>query len=760
MNCASPLEIRYDFAEAAHLYSHHPLVQGSYPAVMAQAFEMAVKGQWADAAAQFSAAASSQYAYSANLHAGLCHLINNQLVAAAEAFENAGRIEFDTFDLHLYSGIVDHLLGLKSKANGRWWAARQIEKNDTINALAMKYFRDGLHPEASALYPLCRGKGIDVGCGSHKVHAKAIGIDITPPDRHGNAGCENGRMSQADLVASGDALPIRDETLDYVVARHNLEHYDDPILALMEWQRVLKPGGALGLVVPDQRYRNTIQLDPTHKHVFTPSSLRRILELMKGFDIIYMDALVCRWSFLCVAQKRPEAAMQRLDYAALLHDYEAGLVRHQAMIYRQTGFDALAEQCEQYIHKSLQKLGSFIEQHVSQPDKTTTIGQSTITPVADQNHAIGLEVQPSKSAAPRVGTGPLYLGLVRGDGYGWGVCSRYLIQELSKILPVVVVNTDDGTSENSCLDGTLFQALMNIDFDPTFPKARGRHNFGYAFFENELTQRSVDNARCYDLVLGGSTWNRERMLERGIPNCGVLIQGIDPEIFYPIESPAASDRFAIFSGGKFELRKGQDLVLRAVKIMQDKYPDVWLVNCWYNLWPGSTRLMSYSRHIRFQHLDGEPWINTMQRTYAENGLDPGRIITHELVPQKVQRELYAATDIGLFPNRCEGGTNLVLMEYMACAKPVIASNSSGHKDIVNDGNALLLNHLTPFNVVDAKGELIGRWQEPSLDELVSRLEYAYHHRHEIKRFGRQAGEDLKKFTWARSARQLIELMGG
>gem|GEM_PF-1774839 len=352
----------------------------------------------------------------------------------------------------------------------------------------------------------------------------------------------------------------------------------------------------------------------------------------------------------------------------------------------------------------------------------------------------------------------LYLGLVQGEGYGWGVCSRYLIQELSKIRPAAALNPNEQSNENQFLPGTLFQALINVDFDPMFPKARGERNFGYTFFENELTERSKKNARQYDLVLGGSGWCRERMLEKGISNCAVLIQGIDPELFYPIQEDAEADRFVIFSGGKFELRKGQDLVLRAVKIMQDKHPDVWLVNCWYNLWPASTRLMRYSPHIRFEHHENETWRETMLRTYAENGLESRRIITHELLPQARQRDLFAQTDIGLFPNRCEGGTNLVLMEYMACAKPVIVSNTSGHKDVVTERNAMLLNRLRPFNIADAKGALIGRWQEPSLDEIVAQLEYAYHHRAELKQYGRQAGEDLKQFTWGHSTRKLLEII--
>jgi glycosyltransferase involved in cell wall biosynthesis len=249
------------------------------------------------------------------------------------------------------------------------------------------------------------------------------------------------------------------------------------------------------------------------------------------------------------------------------------------------------------------------------------------------------------------------------------------------------------------------------------------------------------------------------MLEKGIRNCDILIQGVDTGLFYPVRRQPPEDKFVIFSGGKFELRKGQDLVLRALKILQEKYADIWLVNCWYNLWPVSTRLMEYSSHIRFKYQDGEPWQQMMQRTYLENGLDAARIITFDLLPQQKQRDLYAQTHIGVFPNRCEGGTNLVLMEYMACAKPVIASDTSGHKDVLTAQNAVRLSNMQNFNLVGSDGALVGRWQEPSLDELVAHIEYAYHHRDEIRRIGSIAGEDMKRFTWKHSARRLIHLMG-
>jgi glycosyltransferase involved in cell wall biosynthesis len=351
----------------------------------------------------------------------------------------------------------------------------------------------------------------------------------------------------------------------------------------------------------------------------------------------------------------------------------------------------------------------------------------------------------------------LYLGLVCGNNYGWGVCSQYLIEELSRKTKCHVLSEADGTATNSNLNGKCFQALTTGDFFAMFEQARGKENYGYTFFENELTTRSVENAKKYDLVLAGSTWCRNRMQEKGITNAAVLIQGIDPDIFYPIAEDKDTDRFVIFSGGKFELRKGQDLVLQAVKILQQKYADIILVNCWYNKWPASTKLMGYSQHIKFEYQD-KPWQDLMQHTYVLNGLDASRIRTLDLVPNQMQRDIYKQTDIGIFPNRCEGGTNLVLMEYMACARPVIASNTSGHQDIVTEENALLLDDLRDISITGPDNQLIARWQEPSVDELVAQIEYAYHHREEIQKVGKKAGQDLQQFTWGHSAKHLLDLL--
>ena len=164
---------------------------------------------------------------------------------------------------------------------------------------------DENHPERMALLPYCElGKGIDVGCGHRKTHDNCIGVDLTPGGQKGRYGCVSGRVSQADICTSGDDLHMfEDGELDFVVARHNIEHYVDVIKTLQEWKRVIRDGGTMAIVAPDESDIKTIALDPTHYHAFTPESFTRYIDLIGGFNILKCETLLPKWSFIIVCER-------------------------------------------------------------------------------------------------------------------------------------------------------------------------------------------------------------------------------------------------------------------------------------------------------------------------------------------------------------------------------------------------------------------------------------------------------------------------
>lgn len=48
-----------------------------------------------------------------------------------------------------------------------------------------------------------------------------------------------------------DIAVVADNTYDFILSSHNLEHFANPIKALKEWRRITRAGGGLILVLPD-----------------------------------------------------------------------------------------------------------------------------------------------------------------------------------------------------------------------------------------------------------------------------------------------------------------------------------------------------------------------------------------------------------------------------------------------------------------------------------------------------------------------------
>src|SRR4051812_39317944 len=89
-----------------------------------------------------------------------------------------------------------------------------------------------LSPEELALLT---GRGIDIGCGNDPVNGAVECFDVP----HGDAN---------DILSY-----IRDrECYDFVYSSHCLEHMREPVKALSGWWSLVKPGGVLMVVVPDE----------------------------------------------------------------------------------------------------------------------------------------------------------------------------------------------------------------------------------------------------------------------------------------------------------------------------------------------------------------------------------------------------------------------------------------------------------------------------------------------------------------------------
>jgi SAM-dependent methyltransferase len=58
-----------------------------------------------------------------------------------------------------------------------------------------------------------------------------------------------------NIIGDAESLVnVEDEKYDFLVSAHVIEHMRDPLSAIKQWCRVVKPGGLIYLIVPDKRY--------------------------------------------------------------------------------------------------------------------------------------------------------------------------------------------------------------------------------------------------------------------------------------------------------------------------------------------------------------------------------------------------------------------------------------------------------------------------------------------------------------------------
>ena len=257
-----------------------------------------------------------------------------------------------------------------------------------------------------------------------------------------------------------------------------------------------------------------------------------------------------------------------------------------------------------------------------------------------------------------------------GTGYGWGVFNANMYQQLDKHFIMVTSNHDP-----------VDVCFMPVDgaFRPLTP-ARGKVNVCMNFFEYPLEPDARENAAKFDVCFVGSTWCQQRCAEAGILNTRVLIQGVDGDIFKPQPPREPDGTLRIFSGGKFEYRKGQDLVIAAFREFVKVHPEAHLVCAWHNPWPALFKTMAHTKAISpLAHGATQPeFFRSLMRN---NGITDSQFtILPQLSHTDLAREM-ANTDFGLFPNRCEGGNNLVLQEYASCGRRVVANSKTGHADV-------------------------------------------------------------------------------
>lgn len=197
----------------------------------------------------------------------------------------------------------------------------------------------------------------------------------------------------------------------------------------------------------------------------------------------------------------------------------------------------------------------------------------------------------------------------------------------------------------------------------------------------------------------------------------IIPNGVDIKIFHPDVPPVINDSSGpiILFVGRLEKRKGLDVLLYALSDIIKVYPKAKL------LVVGSGPLNNY-----YRKLAGKLDISDA-------------IIFAGPVSNDVLPGYYTSATVFVAPTVGREAMGIVLVEAMACGRPVIASHITGYREIIADGiNGIL--------APPGDSKLLARAVIALLDSESFRMNLAYH--------ARRRAED---FDWEKIARKIEQV---
>lgn len=443
------------------------------------------------------------------------------------------------------------------------------------------------------------------------------------------------------------------------------------------------------------------------------------------------------------------------------------------------------------------KLGDWegVFEQVKEKLKLVVAGESAIFPLKTTNVEKIISVPKSEKKTIRIefsrssGKCPLGIGWPMSVSTGWGNYGLNLVLQLKQIndfAPILLADSNLSDNFNPLhrellkplfLERQKWQPIIQQNQDKEINlgipvlhglgngfhgglnNIKGDRNIGVIFFENtRLPPDALERAKKYDLIIAGSTWNAEVLQSYGLKNVRTVFQGIDPTKFHPApKSNLLKNRFVIFSGGKLEYRKGQDIAIAAFKIFAPHHPDALLLTSWHNFWPQYMQGIDYKGYVQGQpQLDQNKSLQIKSWLLA-NGIPEDSCLDVGLIPNHLVGQIVREADVAVFTNRGEGGTNLVAMECLACGIPSILSANTGHLDLIREEHCYSLSHQSQVQPTQLFPSVDG-WGESDVDEVVEALERVYNNREEAKQKGVAAAIFMQDWTWEKQIRRFCDVL--
>ncbi|MFI5404978.1 MAG: glycosyltransferase [Nitrososphaerales archaeon] len=270
---------------------------------------------------------------------------------------------------------------------------------------------------------------------------------------------------------------------------------------------------------------------------------------------------------------------------------------------------------------------------------------------------------------------------------------------------------------------------------------------GFPIFEldgfHELERKNLEDL---DILAVCSEWARQMIWKNTNRKdiVHVVPLGVDTSIFRPLNLPKQDNIFRLFNVGKWERRKGHDILIQAFceTFSQDDRVELWMMSD--NGWIGPE--------------GNKKWEDLYTKSKLGNKIGIiHRVDSHDKVAQ-----LMNCMDCGVFPSRAEG-FNMEALEVLACGKQLIITNTTAHTEFCNMGNSQLIElhgqELASDGVFfNGQGQW-GAFDNQSFQDLKDQMRLMYELHQQDNLPVNEAGlRTAEEFSWKNSTQKLSRIL--
>ena len=258
------------------------------------------------------------------------------------------------------------------------------------------------------------------------------------------------------------------------------------------------------------------------------------------------------------------------------------------------------------------------------------------------------------------------------------------------------------------IHGQHVWVLSSLAADQSIPLVLTAHGTDLMGFDNwpelrDYAKHAMDACRAVISISKDNCVLLEERFPESRDKVVMMRNGYDPAVFYQealdrreilglygIAKEEFKDKKIVIYAGKLTQMKAVDVLLQAVRLYEDRLPET------------LTLIVG----------DGEER-EELEHLAEDLRLQSVRFLDN--VDQQSLRRLYNVSDISVVPSRREA-FGLVALEAMACGIPVVATNSGGLPDFVNDEVGVLVKPEDPQDLAEGIMNALMRADGPSFPE--------------------------------------------